>query len=470
MNPSPTAPSPAMSMLRSAGWGGKALLVFLLALLMSVPGLFVYGLVAEREHRANGVMAEVSNLRGGPQTLVGPLLIAPWSAPSSDGKSVVNGWYIVSPREGSVDLTVKSSTLHRGIFDVPVYDAGARIKASFDPPPLSVAAPGGGRIDWSRAVFVLAFTDLRGARQDVAANFNAGAGGAVLEFIPTSTMDIGGPAANGPDGQPVSASFGLVTASAAPFIAAGKGGVLTASLEFTGAQRLAVAPFARSTRVNAASAWTSPSFDGAFLPRDRAVGKAGFTAAWSVPFLARGLSDQGTSQALSLNALNAKAVGVTFAVANNPYASVERALKYGVMFIGLVFLTFFVFEALSGQRVHAAQYVLIGLAQMIFYLLLLSLSEYVGFDIAFAGAAMATVGLISLYAGWALGSRTYRLRALIVFSLLYALIYALMRLEDFALLAGSLASFIGLAAAMYLTRNLNWYAATRPSAAPTPTA
>ena len=111
-----------------------------------------------------------------------------------------------------------------------------------------------------------------------------------------------------------------------------------------------------------------------------------------MPFIARGLSDQGTTGALSLETLGAKDLGVTFVPANNPYTSVIRALKYAVMFVGLVFLTFFVFEALSGKRLHPAQYLMIGVAQMVFYLLLLSLSEYVGFDLAFAvAAATATV-------------------------------------------------------------------------------
>jgi inner membrane protein len=134
-----------------------------------------------------------------------------------------------------------------------------------------------------------------------------------------------------------------------------------------------------------------------------------------------------------------------------------RSLKYAVMFVGLVFLTFFVFEALSGSRVHPAQYLQIGSAQMVFYLLLLSLSEYVGFDWAFAAAASATVLLMALYAGAAFKSRLRGLQALFVFSAVYGLIYLLMRLEDFALLAGSIASFLGLAGAMYLTRNLDWY-------------
>jgi inner membrane protein len=127
------------------------------------------------------------------------------------------------------------------------------------------------------------------------------------------------------------------------------------------------------------------------------------------------------------------------------------------MFVGLVFLTFFVFEALSGKRLHPAQYLMIGVAQMVFYLLLLSLSEYIGFDGAFAVAASATVLLMGLYAGAAFRSRARGVQALAVFSVVYGLIYLLMRLEDFALLAGALASFLGLAGAMYLTRNLDWY-------------
>jgi inner membrane protein len=176
-----------------------------------------------------------------------------------------------------------------------------------------------------------------------------------------------------------------------------------------------------------------------------------------VPFIARGLSDNADSSALSLDSLGGKDLGVSFVPANNPYKNVQRALKYAVMFVGLVFLTFFVFESLSGRRVHAAQYLLVGLAQMVFYLLLLSLAEYAGFDWAFLAAAGATVLLIGLYAGAAFRSGAMGAQALGIFAGVYGLIYLLLRLEDFALLAGSIASFLGLAGAMYLTRNLDWY-------------
>ena len=262
------------------------------------------------------------------------------------------------------------------------------------------------------------------------------------------------------------ASFGLIAAPGAAIASSQTGGDFDAVLRFTGAQRLSVMPFAKSTHVVIAGDWPAPSFDGAFLPGSRQLTKGAFTAAWDVPFLARGLAAEGGLGALSLSKLGGRDVGLTFALANNPYENVTRSLKYGVMFVGLVFLTFFVFEALSGKRLHPAQYVLIGLVQMIFYLLLLSLSEYVGFDAGFALGAIATVGLISLYASWAFKERKQGFRALAVFGPLYALIYCLMRLEDFALLAGSVASFIGLAAAMYLTRNIEWYGGQTDPAEP----
>lgn len=134
-----------------------------------------------------------------------------------------------------------------------------------------------------------------------------------------------------------------------------------------------------------------------------------------------------------------------------------RSLKYAPMFIGLVFLAYFLFETTQGRRVHPAQYVLIGLAQIIFYLLLLSIAEHTSFDAGFAIAATATVALISAYAGWTFESRRQGVIALVAFAALYGLIYVLMRLEDFALLIGALTSFAAIAAVMYFTRRVDWY-------------
>jgi inner membrane protein len=139
------------------------------------------------------------------------------------------------------------------------------------------------------------------------------------------------------------------------------------------------------------------------------------------------------------------------------YQSVTRSLKYILLFLGLVFLTYFVFEATSRKRVHPAQYVLVGTAQIIFFLLLLSLAEKIGFDFAFLLAGGSTVTLLSANAGWIFSSRLQGTRALAIFSLLYLLIYLLLRLQDDALLIGAIASFLAVAAAMYFTRKIDWY-------------
>jgi len=139
------------------------------------------------------------------------------------------------------------------------------------------------------------------------------------------------------------------------------------------------------------------------------------------------------------------------------YRSVSRSLKYVLLFLGLVFLTYFVFEATTGKRVHPAQYVLVGTAQLIFYLLLLSLSEKIGFDLAFLLAGVATVALLSINAGWVFVSRLQGVRASVIFTLLYTLIYLLLTLQDDALLIGAISSFLAVASVMYFTRHIDWY-------------
>jgi len=139
------------------------------------------------------------------------------------------------------------------------------------------------------------------------------------------------------------------------------------------------------------------------------------------------------------------------------YRSIHRSLHYITLFLGLVFLTYFLFEVLTGKSVHPAQYALVGIAQTIFYLLLLSLAEHLGFDLSFLIAGTCTVALFSVNTEWIFRSRKLALRALAVFTLLYAFIYVLLRVEAYALLVGAIASFAAIAAAMYITRDIDWY-------------
>jgi inner membrane protein len=230
---------------------------------------------------------------------------------------------------------------------------------------------------------------------------------------------------------------------------------VTSALRFSGAQRIAMLAYGKTTHLSVQGDWPSPGFDGGFLPVTRTVSSNGFTAEWSVPFIARGVGAEG--QCGTITGLDATALGVSFIEVADPYQSVNRSLKYALLFLGLLFLSYFVFEVTTGKRVHPAQYVLVGIAQIIFYLLLLSIAERVGFDAGFLLAGAATVALLSVNAAWVFSSRVQGVRALAIFSLLYALIYLLLRLEDNALLVGAIASFLAVAAAMYFTRRIDWY-------------
>jgi inner membrane protein len=230
---------------------------------------------------------------------------------------------------------------------------------------------------------------------------------------------------------------------------------VTSSLRFSGAERIAILAYGKTTQITIQGDWPSPGFDGGFLPVTREISDHGFHAEWSIPFIARGVRAEGIED--SVHTLDATAMGVSFVEVADPYQSVERSIKYVVLFLGLIFLAYFVFEVSAGKRLHPAQYILVGIAQIIFYLLLLSLAERAGFDLAFLLAGAATVALLAANAAWVFSSRWQGVRAFATFTVLYALIYLLLRLEDNALLVGALSSFLAVAAAMYFTRRIDWY-------------
>lgn len=472
--PPASTPASAAAMLGARlpkrSMGLKLLLVCLLALLMAIPALFVFAILSDRTHRAENVTEEISGLIGGPQTFLGPVLSVPYSivTPSPTAgqpASVVSGAYIVYPEVGRVTAGVTTKVRKRGLFNATVWSADLDFSSSFDLSRIAGRAPQGATLDWSRAELLIGASDARGAQSNVILT----AAGQPREMMPALTLDNVG--VRGGDDGPYSRGDGgqmkFFGASAAGLITPGAKFDVTAKAKFAGAQRIAVLPHGKTTTFHIVGDWSDPSYNGGFLPvrhgPNPASGKtadqagSGFVADWSVPFIARGVAGDGTSEVIS--SLGGASLGVTFADPANPYQAVGRSLKYAPMFLGLVFLAYFLFETVQKKRVHPAQYVLIGLAQIIFYLLLLSLAERIGFDLGFLLSAGATVVLISAYAGWVFESRRQGWVALVAFTALYALIYVLMRLEDWALLVGALTSFGAIAAVMYFTRRLDWYGA-----------
>ena len=428
---------------RSRSMGLKLLVVSLLALVMTIPAFFVGNLIEERTTRAKDVIQEIGARVGGPQTFLGPVLVIPYTIPplyKSD--SAVLGVYVVFPTQGDAAVKLRTEERRRSLFKVPVFQADLKFDAAFDLAGVPSAAPAGAVLDWTRAGIVVGVSDARGALTDGTITVN----GKTVVFVPAQTIGMNA------EQRLQLTYFGAGAAEVAHPNTTFR---VSAALHFSGAQRISVLAFGKTTHLTMEGDWPNPSFDGGFLPVKRTVSPQGFTAEWSVPFIARGIPAEGTNNAVST--LDSTALGVSFIEVADPYQSVNRSLKYVLLFVGLLFLSYFVFEVTTGKRVHPAQYVLVGVAQMIFYLLLLSLAERIGFDWSFLMAGGATVLLLSANARWIFQSRVQGLRALAVFGLLYSLIYLLLRLEDNALLVGAVASFLAVAAVMYFTRNIDWY-------------
>lgn len=470
----------ASGRMQGRSLGLKFLLVCAMAVLMSLPAFFVFALIYDRTNRANAVISEVGQTFGGEQTFVGPVLIAPYRAvkpapPPQPGEQIAgrpttiieDGWYVVFAENGRANVAADTDVRSRGdLFKVRTYTANVTFLAAFDLRGEPTNAPRNAAIDWSRATLLIGVADPRGAR---------GAPEVAVEGRPAIPLEPGSAYANVLNGYVDTASYdpdvprpvvngnGQIQWLSAPvgdLARPDQRFSLTSQLSITGVESIGVVAFAKNTEIQMAGDWGNVGYAGNY-PRlsepdaPQGANANAFEARWSIPYVARNVTEAGVAS--DLGALMTSTVRVRLIDPTNPYQAVTRSLKYALLFVGVVFLAYFLFEATSDQRVHPAQYILVGLAQIIFYLLLLAISERIGFNSAFLIAAAATVALISFYLGAVFRSRAKGITALAVFTALYALIYVLMSLEDYALLVGSVAAFLAIAAAMYATRNLDWY-------------
>lgn len=451
------------SILPRRSHGLKLIVICFLVVLMGIPAMFTSYISFERSSRADEVTRDVAQRYGGPQTVLGPTLVVPYARANAAGLIAETGEYVISPETGAAKIAdIKTAVRKLSLFKVPTYRANIELKAVFNPVDVG-AEPGGRTLYFDQARIVLAVSDGRGLSEDV---FLTDDTGRRIKFEPEAFSDpINVGAAKFETIENYREHYGLSARSGMTFLSVPASDITSSDDDFTvkssislgGATRLNVLPFAKSTSVNMSADWDAPGFEGGFPPVEREISGEGFSARWSVPYLARGIMGEGPAHSLNLLNAGGKAVGVKFVAQVNPYQTVNRALKYSVMFIGMVFIAYFLFEVLVGVRVHPAQYILIGLAQSVFYLLLLAFSEHLGFSGAFMIAASATVFITAAYAGAVFKERRYAYQSAIVFVLTYGLLYTLMRMQDFALMIGALASFMAIALTMYLTRNIDWY-------------
>lgn len=461
----------------SRSLGLKLIVILALVVLMAIPVMFISFISFERSSRADEVTREVSQTYGGAQRLLGPILVVPYRETLANG-GLREGDYIVSALSGeAVFENMSVAEKSRSLYKVPVYTAEGQLGATI--PSLSVLPNQTGlTFDRDNAKIIIGLGDVTGLQSDVVLKVGA----KTLTFEPyASRSEFTGPrraslatdidAMMEPARIPTQASLsydrldigGLTLLSVpAKEVLGALPTQVDASLSFTGANSLSVLPYAKSTRLQISSDWPHPGFTGRFAPGAREISDAGFRADWSVPYLRRGMAAEGRS--MDMDGLTRGGLGhmqVNFVSPLNPYQTVNRALKYAVLFIGLVFLAYFLLETLIGVRVHPAQYLLIGIAQAVFYLLLLAFAEQIGFTLAFILSAVATVALTAGYAGAVFG-RDLIWKSALVFGAVYGLLFVLMRIQDFALMVGALISFVAIAAPLYLTRNMDWYGDKMP--------
>ncbi|MEZ5896354.1 MAG: cell envelope integrity protein CreD [Parvularculaceae bacterium] len=441
--------------------GLKLILVGALAFLLWLPAMMIYALVWERSNRADTVQNEIYAQSGGRQLIAGPFLIAP--AQIDTGRTDANGAPVIrrtsvifTPQTLDIGGDVATERRQRSIYDATVYETTLTLSGRFAALTPPASADGAVTVFWEQASLAVklgANENLKGLRERPALTVDT----VVADDI-TFEPGLGAGVARGDGGGEWLARLpGL----SAPFALAEKKDGFSFSLvmPLSGGGALNFAPVGENTRVELTSRWPHPGFQGAYSPDRRAIGADGFSAEWRIPYLARNLPRAFFSDG-DLSILDHdKTFGVEFVSTDSPYQSVNRALKYALMFLGLVFLTFFLFEATMGGRAHPAQYILLGLTQVIFYLLVLALAEHIGFENAFAGTAGATVLLSGWYAATVFRSVLRGLIALFAFAGAYGLIYLLMKSEDYALLIGSVTAFGAIALTMAVTRNIDWYGA-----------
>ena len=425
-----------------------------LALLLQIPIAMIGGLVSERQERRQAAVAEVSSKWGNAQAITGPALVVPytyrWTEASAGGQQVTRTEprnAIFLPEQLQVRGSASSETRSRGIFSVPVYKLSIALEGEFARPNFSELGLEPAAVAWERAHLAIGISDARAIQEETAVSWNEKR----VPFLPGTGGFTDG-------GTGIHAVVGLADAT--------QRFKFSFPLSLNGSLGAYLTPFGQNTVVELQSNYGHPSFQGNWLPSERSVSSAAFQAKWSIPFLGRNYPQAWKAETQMREAIDSSRFGVELVNPVDHYRMAERSVKYAGLFILLTFATVWLIEVLAGVRVHPIQYLMLGGALCLFYLLELSLSEHLGFPLAYAMASASVICMVAAYCIVVLHRMS---RALVVglgVALLYAYLYILLMNEDYALLIGSVGLFAILAAIMFTTRRVDWYAVGARAPAP----
>jgi inner membrane protein len=418
--------------------------ITLLILLLLIPTSMIKSIIYEREALSESARLEVSNKWANAQSVVGPIIVVPVRYTFEqmiDEKPVVKTYtkqLKVLPKSLNINGKIDPKSLKRGIYEVVVYESKLDVSGTFDLSQIEVIDQDFKEIQWDKARIVMGLTDLRGIRN----NLTIGFGDEKLSVNPGTGL---------PDLVPtgVSAPVDLNEQLEHPI-------PFQLSLDIQGSENLSFVPLGSTTLVKLNSNWTAPSFIGNFIPKKRDITESGFTAEWQVLELNRNYPQYWLDDAYS-GKVERSAFGTDLILPMDDYQKSMRSSKYAIMTIGLTFLIFFISEIINKKKIHPFQYALVGLSLSVFYVLLVSLSEHISFNLSYLISMVAIVGMITLYALSVFQRKSQAMLVSGVMTALYGFMFVTLQLADYALLLGSVGLVIILGLTMYFTRNINWY-------------
>ncbi|MDY0015268.1 MAG: cell envelope integrity protein CreD [Bacteroidales bacterium] len=422
----------------------KLLIIISIVLLLLIPTTMIKGLIHERENVQNDAISEVSAKWGENQTISGPYISIPYykyvkeySKKDSVEKLVLIKENIhILPSELSIDGIINPESRYRGIYEIVVYNSVLHIKGTFNLSDMSELDIAKENIQFDKAYLSLGISDLRGIEKQINLSWN----NQTYSFNPGVVSDD--IIASG-----INANIDLDSKDSMLY-------EFSLSIDLKGSQLLYFTPVGKVTDIRMASSWSNPSFNGSFLPDTREVSDTGFVAGWNVLHLNRNYPQMWTGSNYSVES---SSFGIDLLLPVDSYQKSYRSIRYAILFIAFTFITFFFIEVLNKVFIHPVQYILVGIALVVFYTLLLSISEYLNYNVAFIISAMATILLIAGYLKAILKSNKLTLLISAILFILYAFIFVIIQLQDFSLLIGSVGLFVILGLIMFYSRKIDWY-------------
>jgi inner membrane protein len=409
-----------------------------LTLLLLIPQMIVESLVSERVERRDAATKEVSQGWGGPQTLAGPILSIPYKihVMHEDKTTTTELAYAhFLPSHISIQCTLHPEVRYRSIYEVALYQAQCSMTGEFASPDFNKLHIAADDIQWNDAVVTFGISDLKGIRDTIDFRWNE----KPYPTEPGTAVD-----------EVVNAGVTVKPHLEKKTVAS----TFSVALSLNGSSEIRFVPVGEVTDAVIDSKWGDPSYVGMFLPAVRKIQADQSHAEWKILNLNRNFPQEWTGGKYKILE---SSFGTSFFLPVDEYQKINRAIKYALLFIALTFAAFFLSELITKTTLHPVQYALVGLALVLFYVLLLSFSEHIRFNTAYVLTSFSVIGLVTLYAYWISIKKQIAIVIGLVLSALYGFLFVTLQLQDYALLLGSLGLFAVLFVIMYFTRSIDWF-------------